>query len=228
MGPEIVIIPIVIAFMVAFALHAHHQARKRTASLAGWAAARRLYFHAGKVRSFDDEHPHLRCLRRGHSRYAYNIASGEMGGQVITSFDYHYATGSGKNRRTFRFSGILIKPPHPLLPLVIRREGFFDKMKAGFGFDDIDFESAEFSKTFYVGAANKQWAFDVIHQRTMHFLLGSELDRHGLSIECDYEVMCVYSKKLLEIPGIEYAHRHGKTILDEIPDYVRERFKSPA
>ena len=42
-----------------------------------------------------------------------------------------------------------------------------------FGFDDIDFESDEFSREFCVKAADRRWAFDVIHQATMEFLLAA-------------------------------------------------------
>ena len=216
-----IIIAVVVGAVLWF-FHARHQEKVRSAALAGWAAAKGLYFHKDRVKSFDDEHPHLRCLQRGHSRYAHNIANGEWGGLVVKTFDYHYATGSGKNRRDFDFSGVMLRPAHRLKPLIVRPEGFFDKLKAGFGFDDIDFESAEFSQKFYVAANDKSWAYDVIHTRTMHYLLSAEAKRHGLSLEFDHEVLCVYSKKQLAIDDLEYAYRHGKTVLDELPDYVKE------
>ncbi|MCZ6810529.1 MAG: hypothetical protein O7D97_00875, partial [Planctomycetota bacterium] len=58
--------------------------------------------------------------------------------------------------------------------LLIRREGMFDKLAGAFGFDDIDFESAEFSKRFYVKSPDKRFAYDVIHPRMMEFLLGGD------------------------------------------------------
>jgi hypothetical protein len=61
----------------------------------------------------------------------------------------------------------------PLKPLFIRKEGFFDKVGEFLGFYDIDFESAEFSREFCVKSPDKRWAFDVLHQRAMEFLLAS-------------------------------------------------------
>jgi hypothetical protein len=58
--------------------------------------------------------------------------------------------------------------------LLIRREGIFDKLKGAIGFDDIDFESAEFSKKFYVMSPDKKFAYDVVHPRMMEFLLDSK------------------------------------------------------
>ena len=138
--------------------------------------SRQLGFDGEKRRDFDNYYPELKCLRRGSNRYAYNISSGQWGDVYATAFDYHYethSTDSKGNRQTHHhhYSCLLLKPEHAMKPLLIRREGLFDKIKAGFGYDDIDFESAEFSKRFYVTAKDKRWAYDVIHTRAMEMLL---------------------------------------------------------
>ena len=43
------------------------------------------------------------------------------------------------------------------------------KTKANF--DDIDFESDEFSRKFYVQSSDRKFAYDVLHPRMMEFLL---------------------------------------------------------
>ena len=53
----------------------------------------------------------------------------------------------------------------------IRAEHWGDKLVQAIGFDDIDFESAEFSRKFFVKSPDKRWAYDVIHQETMDYLL---------------------------------------------------------
>lgn len=47
-------------------------------------------------------------------------------------------------------------------------------MKNLFGFDDIDFESVEFSRKFFVKSPDKRFAYDVIHPAMMEFLLASD------------------------------------------------------
>jgi len=94
----------------------------------------------------------------------------------LLAFDYHYethSTDSKGHRRTnhHHFSAVILASALPLKPLFIRAEGFFDKLTEFVGFDDIDFESAEFSRKFYVKAKDRRWAYDVIHARTMEFLL---------------------------------------------------------
>ena len=101
--------------------------------------------------------------------------------------DYHYETYStdSKGRRTTHhhyFSAVVVETAPSLKPLFIRGESFFDKIGEFMGFDDIDFELAEFSSSFHVTAPDKRWAFDVLHQEAMEFLLNSPrfaLEFHG-------------------------------------------------
>jgi len=126
----------------------------------------------------DSRYPGLSCLQQGSERYAYNIISGEHDGRGLLAFDCHYETYStdNKGRRTTHhhyFSAVVLDTEFHLKPLSIRGETLFDKVTEFFGFDDIDFESAEFSRAFHVGAKDRKWAFDFIQQSTMEFLLES-------------------------------------------------------
>lgn len=133
--------------------------------------------------SYDDKYSQFDVFCRGHSRYAYNTLRGtaEIDGQscpaVMGDFHYRVTSGAGKNRRTHshHFSYLIIDLPYASLPdLRIRGEGVFDALAKAFGFDDIDFESAEFSKRFHVKSSDKKFAYDVIHPAMMEFLLATE------------------------------------------------------
>ncbi len=100
--------------------------------------------------------------------------------------DYHYqvTTHNGKSSTTttHRFSYLLIQIPFPNVPdLFIRKEHFFDKISSTMGWDDIDFESKEFSDKFHVTSSDKRFAYDVIDPRMMRFLLSSEPPKIDLS-----------------------------------------------
>ena len=90
---------------------------------------------------------------QGDSRYAYNLIQGPLGraGDVGVRLPLLHRV-SGKNRQTHVFSAVILDSDVVLQPLFIRPEGFFDKISEFFGADDIDFESAEFSRRFYVKA----------------------------------------------------------------------------
>ena len=164
---------ILVLIVITVAVYAAGASARRRKMLAAWARSRGLSFDPSKDRSMDGRFSAFDCLRRGHSRYAYNVMRGTCAKLDVTAFDYHYATGSGKNRSDYHFSAVVAAAPLPLKDLYIRREGIFDKVTEFFGLDDIDFESAEFSRRFYVKAPDRKWAYDVIHQRAMEFLLRS-------------------------------------------------------
>ena len=57
--------------------------------------------------------------------------------------------------------------------LVVRGEGFFDRIGEFVGIDDIDFESSEFSKRFHVTCSDRRFAYDLFEPRMMEYFLGS-------------------------------------------------------
>ena len=187
---EIVVIAVFVVAFIAAAWFAHKAAAERRRALAELAARLGLRFYPDEDDGHDDDYAQFEIFRRGHSRVARNTLSGalELFGRPCAvragDFRYKVTSGSGKSRstRTHRFSYLIVQPPWQTPPLLIRREGVMDKIAGAFGFDDIDFESVEFSKRFYVKSSDKRFAYDVLHPRMMEFLLASEplmLDLEG-------------------------------------------------
>jgi hypothetical protein len=208
-----VVLGVAIAGLVILAVWRHAKRRKE---LTAWAAAHGLSFSPERDRGFDERYRAFSCLRRGHSRYAYNIAHGSWNGREVRTFDYHYATGSGKDRHDYHFSGVVLGSDVPLKPLHIRPEGLFDKVTEFFGVDDIDFESAEFSRAFYVKAPDKRWAYDVLHQRSMEFLL--RMPR--FSIQFDTRCVMVWKRRRFSPEQFEEAIAVAAGLLDGLPPYL--------
>ena len=149
MDQSLLIAIFVVVFLAAIVL-GYLSAAKRRKELQVWASSHGLRFSSGKDHGMDSRFGAFKCLHLGHSRYANNVITGDWKGLPLVGFDYHYETGQGKNRSSHSFSAVVLASPVPLKPLHIRREGFFDKITEFFGLDDIDFESAEFSRRFYV------------------------------------------------------------------------------
>jgi hypothetical protein len=214
----IVVIVVVIAVFAIFQFYASY---KRRQELSNWALSKGLSFIAGKNGNFDSRYPGFDCLQKGHSRYAYNIMSGTLVSREFLGCDYHYATGSGKSRSEHYFSLVIIKSPILLEPLFIRPENFIDKLTEFVGFNDIDFESAEFSKKFYVKSPDKKWAYDIIHPRMMEFLMSSP----EFSIQFDSLSVIVYRDTRFSSVEFEDAANLVTGIFDRIPDYVVQNQK---
>ncbi len=217
-----IIVIFVIAFVVVGVLgYLQQQARRK--EMMRFAQGRGMMFDPDKYYGLDDRFPAFKCLHRGRGRCASNRIFGDWGGRDCLLFDYRYVTGSGKNRRTHHFSGVMLAANVPLKPLVIRPEGLFDKMAGFLGFDDIDFESAEFSRRFYVKSPDRKWAYDVIHARTMEFLLAGP----RYSIQFDAAHVIVYHSHRFSISEFTAAVGLAEGILDRLPDYVIQQQAGP-
>jgi len=65
-------------------------------------------------------------------------------------------------RIVYMLSALVIQSPLPLKLLYLRPENIFDRVTDFFGYDDIDFESVEYSRQFFVKAQDKRWAYDIL------------------------------------------------------------------
>jgi hypothetical protein len=190
---------IIVAALVGVAAYfAHKAAEKRRQELAALAASLGWSFDPARDSSHDKRYGQFEVFRRGHSRAAYNTLTGSLSidGRdfpgVMGDFTYKVTSSNGKTTttHTYHFSYLLVHLPFRAAPdLYIRPENFLDKFAAAIGFDDIDFESAEFSRKFLVKSPDKRFAYDVVHPRMMEFLMKSPRRTIDLERGC----LCVTS-----------------------------------
>ncbi len=230
MVPLLVIAGIVLIGAVAyFSWLAEKKRREAMATLAaelGWS------FDPIRDRSHDEEYAHFEIFRRGHGRAAHNTMWGELElkGRVwpakMGDFTYKVTTRSGKSTRTttYRFSYLILHMPWSGVPdLLIRREGMFDKIAGVLGFDDIDFESAQFSRRFHVSSPDKRFAYDVIDPRMIEFLLSG--DPPTVDIE---NSRCCISDGRRRWEPVEFRQKLAwiTEFLDHWPDHVLATLQS--
>jgi len=220
----IVFIVIGVIALIWGVIYAAQARKKRRLALAAWAAQRGLHFTPDEVSSLERRFDAFKVLRQGSNRYGYNVIRGTLKDRDLWAFDYHYetySTDSKGNRTTHHhhFSAVIVDSALRLTALTVRAEGFFDKMKGVFGFDDIDFESAEFSRKFWVTSPDKRWAYDVLHQETMELLL--ESPRFALHFDGSH-VMAVRGKRF-QPADFDHAVTLVHGVLDRIPkDIVKQ------
>jgi hypothetical protein len=179
-------------------------AKKRREAFANLAARLGLSYSAGHERQLADRFKFLDRLGQGSNRYAYNILNGHFQGRHITTFDYHYetySTDSKGNTQTHHhhFSVFILQLERAFPELTIAREGVFSKIAQAFGYDDIDFESHEFSRKFCVRSRDKKFAYDVCHARMIEYLLANE----DLSIEIEDTALAIGFSTCLNPERIE-------------------------
>ena len=147
----------------------------------------------------------LDALRIGSNRYAFNILEGRWEGHPVKLFDFHYRTHSsdskgGRSTQHHYFSFFLLEQERRFPELRIYPEDVLSKLGQMLGFDDIDFESLEFSKAFVVRSRDRKFAYDICHTQMMEYLLA----HRELSIEIEGRCVALSFPSRLkpeQIPG---------------------------
>jgi hypothetical protein len=137
----------------------------------------------------------------------------------VTLFDYHYQVRSGKNTHHHYFSFFILHLTESFPELVIDKEGFFSKVAQALGYDDIDFESHEFSRKFRVRSPNKKFAYDVCNAKMIEYLLSNS----DLSIEIEGTAMAISFNSRLSPEYIEPNLNRLIKVRSLMPDYLFSR-----
>ncbi len=177
----------IIAYFADLAVKRRRQELAALAQSLGW------LFDPSEDRSHDERYKQFAVFQKGDTRFAFNLIAGVMTidgrDYPVRMGDYHYRVkkrnGKKTSTTTYQFSYLIVGLPFlGAQELFIRREGFLDKLAGFIGFDDIDFESAEFSRRFHVKSSDKRFAYDILHPRMMKFLLTSNPPTIDLEGQC--------------------------------------------
>lgn len=162
----------------------------------------------------------LNALGMGTNRFARHVVRGEVDGLEVVAFEYHYETHSSskKGRRTHHhyLSVFTTALPKSFPELTIRPEGVFSKIAQTLGYDDIDFESAEFSSRYCVRSRDKKFAYDVCHPLTMEFLMRF----HDLDIEIEGQTLAAIQCGHLQPNHVESNLRRLLAFRRLLPKYL--------
>ena len=217
----VLIIVAFIAVFAAIAILSALAAKKRREAMAAVAARLGLRFQPERDYAIDSQYAFLDKLRQGSDRYAFNTLSGTYRDQPISVFDYHYATYSrdSKGRRqkhNHYFSFFILMLPGAFPELKVGKEGFFSKIAQAVGFDDIDFESHEFSRNFCVRSRNKKFAYDVCNAQMIEYLLANR----DLTLEIENNALAIAFDRRLKPEQIEGNLDRLYQVRARMPDYL--------
>ncbi|HEU5129502.1 MAG TPA: hypothetical protein VFU12_16080 [Glycomyces sp.] len=142
--------------------------QKKIAAYRAWAAQYGFHYEPrdDSVVGLSSEDP----FGIGRARQGLDVFRGRYKNLHIVFFQYNYTTGSGKSSKTHPNQIVAIGLPaaRPLLD-ISRENGFTKRFQK-----DIDFENQLFNDTFKVKSPNRRFAFDVIHARTMEWMLADQ------------------------------------------------------
>jgi hypothetical protein len=193
------------ALVIVLAIFGALAAKKRREAFAVLAQRLSLAFAPGHDYDIARRFAFVNKLAQGSNRYASNILSGQFRGHNVHAFDYHYETHStdseGRHQTHHHYFSCLILHLERAFPeLTIAREGFFSKIAQSLGYDDIYFESHEFSRTFCVRSKDKKFAYDFCHVRLMEYLLQNQ----DLALEIDGPALAIAFSSRLDPAQVEH------------------------
>ena len=214
---------IFIAFVVVIVIGGIYSAiaaRKRQEGLFELAQRLNLNFGAEADYNIPEQFNFLNQFNQGDNRFAVNILSGTFQQQPVQAFDYHYETytydKNGRHTEHHWFSFCILTLPATFPDLTIRREGFFTKIAEVFGYQDIKFESAEFSNNFCVRSPDKKFAYDVCNARMIEYLLANR----DVSIEIEGDVIALAFTSRLAVEQFELNLQRLVEIRSRMPEYL--------
>ncbi len=211
-----VLVPILIAVVGYLAWQAE---KKRREEFGQWAAANGWRYSHRRDRGIRARYGFLNRLQLGHSRIGYNMLTGDWQGFPAAAFTFKYTTGSGKHQQTHHFRVALIHIERTFPELRVHPENMLSRLGQSLGFDDIDFESLEFSNAFTVRSTDRKLAYDFCHTGMMEFLL-----RHPrTAMELEGDTLALFESRQLTADALEPMLNHLLGIREKMPEYLFRR-----
>ena len=220
----------VIGLMAALTYWSLKRERERQEALLRLAANLGLQFSKGDPIGIPGTFAQFELFQRGDTRYAYNVIHGDIKGRNFCACDYQYTCieydvdEKGNQRRrevTTYCSSAMAELDPPLPALWLRPENLLDKAAQLVGIRDIEFESAEFNRTFHVKAENREIAFDILTPQVMERLLASPFRE----IEFNGAAVMVFARKLWTADQFAAALELVRALADGLPHYLPDKLR---
>ena len=215
----------VLGLIAAIILGTRYYERKRTEAMAAAAAEIGLEFSALQDDALLETLQVFPLFTQGHSRKMRNLMVAETDLATLTIFDYRYVTGGGQHSTTHQQSVILMQSDSLELPRFrLKPEGFFDKIGAAIGFQDIDFdENPEFSKAFALKGDDEEAIRTFFDSKML-----TEFVKHqGLAVESDRGLFIYYQTGRKKPEEIQQFMTDGYAIYSAFADRLSRSSPAP-
>ena len=162
------------AIVAGIVLVIRHERRRREAFQAE-AARLGLTYEPESVERLHQLHSQYTVFNQGFDRRALNVLRGTYRGVDVRLLEFRYKTqthnGKTTQTQTHHVGVALANLGRPLAKTTIVPENLGHKLWDAVGGDDIDFESDEFSRKFWVKSEDRRAAYDLVHPRMMEYLM---------------------------------------------------------
>jgi len=215
-GKVILILVVFAASAAAAGIFSWRTRQKREQELAELAFRLNLTFRAARNEALVTGWGFLSRLSQGDDRYAFNVLQGHYRDQRLIVFDLHYRTGSGKSRKNHYGTFFILVMREAFPRLTIAPEDILSRIAQAFGYEDINFESAEFSRAFCVRSVDKKFAYDVCNAQMIEYLLANR----DLNLEIQGPALTLWFGRQLPAGAIEFNLNRLVDLRERVPAYL--------
>lgn len=132
--------------------------------------------------------------------------------------DYRYTVSSGKNSHTYQYSVVVARVGMQFPKMSLTLQHFLHSVGKMLGAREVEVESEEFNKRYYVKTSDPKLALDLLHPQMIEYLLSQEpLEWH---FSGPYVMIAVLGKATVQ--DFEQRMRYVQDFLDRIPDYYKQ------
>lgn len=196
--------------------------RKRVAELTAWARDNGWSYteHPGRMVDRFVGTP----FGQGFGRTARHLLTTTMGGRPVVAFEYSYKerSGSGKDARTvtltFTVTATTLPVARPTLQVTHEQPGT-SPLGGTAGLDELLLGSKEFDRTFRINADDQKFAHDVLHPRTMEWMLSDQRARE-LAFRFERSDVLTWEEGRLNPQRAAWAATYLLDLVDRVPQAV--------
>jgi hypothetical protein len=219
---EFWLIAVIVVAVIAVGWYLQHLAHKKKVAAFTAYAARRGWRYTEKDRGLVDRFEG-QPFGVGHGRTARHVLAGPHRDRQALAFEYLYkeTTGSGDDRKTetYYFTVVALATPAPRPKLEVTREGLGRKLLGFVGIRDLQLESEEFNKTFYIKTEDDKFAYDILHPRMMEWMLADHRPR-TIPFRFERADLLVWRSGRVELSTVDELLEYVCDILDRVPSFV--------
>jgi hypothetical protein len=197
---------------------------KRVAELTAWARANGWTYteHADQMADRFVGIP----FGRGFDRTVRHLLVTTMGGRPVTAFEYSYKDriGSGNGARTVTFTFTVTattlpvaRPTLQVTPEQPEQPG--TSLLGAVGLDDLRLESEEFDRVFRISSDDRGFAHDVLHPRTMEWMMADPRARE-LAFRFERSDVLAWEAGRLNPQRTAWAATYLLDLVDRVPQFV--------
>lgn len=162
---------------------------------------------------------------RGHAQTVTNILVKRENEMDWYLFDLSCQVSSGESTATEQYGIVVARVPYALPALGLFRESLSEHLADILCHREVQFESAEFNKRYFVSCSDRKAAFDLIHPETIDWLMTTPI----VDWQMAGPFVVVYKEGVCSVQESQRLKAAVQGFIERIPEYVRtERRFAPS